>query len=115
MLKLPAIIISITFLPLGLKQSDNVMLVIGIVLLFIGMFIFKLEFSTGNDHQETVGNTKKQDEIDIKQADINRLIREGHTISAIKAYRALHGVGLKEAKESVEKLIDELFQEENTH
>ena len=28
----------------------------------------------------------------------------GHKIEAIKVYRALHGVGLKEAKEAVEQL-----------
>jgi len=34
--------------------------------------------------------------------DVRRFIREGHTISAIKLYRQIHKVGLKEAKEAVE-------------
>lgn len=36
-------------------------------------------------------------------ADVDRLIELGHKIEAIKVYRALHDVGLKEAKEAVER------------
>lgn len=35
---------------------------------------------------------------------IPRLLVGGHKIAAIKVYRRLHGVGLKEAKEAVERL-----------
>ena len=38
-----------------------------------------------------------------KEADVDRLILMGHKIEAIKVYRALHAVDLKEAKEAVEK------------
>ena len=34
---------------------------------------------------------------------VDRLLQRGHKIQAIKVYRALHGVGLKEAKEAVER------------
>jgi len=37
------------------------------------------------------------------EADVDRLIQKGHKIEAIKVFRALHDVGLKEAKEAVEK------------
>jgi ribosomal protein L7/L12 len=36
--------------------------------------------------------------------DVLRLLRLGHKIDAIKCYREVHGVGLKEAKEAVEKM-----------
>lgn len=34
---------------------------------------------------------------------VDELLRAGRKIEAIKAYRLLHGVGLKEAKEAVER------------
>lgn len=34
---------------------------------------------------------------------VDRLIQGGHKIEAIKVFRILHGVGLREAKEAVEK------------
>ncbi|MFC1591953.1 ribosomal protein L7/L12 [Thermodesulfobacteriota bacterium] len=37
--------------------------------------------------------------------DILNLARQGRKIQAIKWYRALHGVGLKEAKEAVEEML----------
>lgn len=36
--------------------------------------------------------------------DVERLVRSGHKIAAIKVYRTIHGCGLKEAKEAVDKL-----------
>lgn len=36
--------------------------------------------------------------------DVLRLLRSGEKIHAIKCYREIHGVGLKEAKEAVEKI-----------
>jgi large subunit ribosomal protein L7/L12 len=41
---------------------------------------------------------------DITDADIMRLAQQGQKIQAIKWYRGLHGVGLKEAKEAVERM-----------
>lgn len=42
------------------------------------------------------------------EADVDRLLLHGQKIEAIKVYRALHHVGLKEAKEAVEKREGEL-------
>ena len=36
--------------------------------------------------------------------DVQRLVSEGHKIAAIKVYREVHGVGLKEAKEAVDAM-----------
>jgi ribosomal protein L7/L12 len=44
------------------------------------------------------------------EADVERLLTMGHKIEAIKAYRAIHGVGLKDAKEAVEALAARLKQ-----
>ncbi len=42
------------------------------------------------------------------ESDVDRLIQLGQKIEAIKVYRGLHRVGLKEAKEAVEKRQSEL-------
>ena len=39
------------------------------------------------------------------EADVERLVMMGRKIDAIKVYRAIHGVGLKEAKEAVDELV----------
>ena len=36
--------------------------------------------------------------------DVQRLASEGQKIAAIKVYRGIHGVGLKEAKEAVDAM-----------
>lgn len=42
------------------------------------------------------------------EADVERLLLMGRKIDAIKVYRSLHRVGLKEAKEAVERLAERL-------
>ena len=37
-------------------------------------------------------------------ADVERLVREGQRIAAIKVYREIHNVGLAEAKKAVDEL-----------
>jgi hypothetical protein len=41
----------------------------------------------------------------VNDATILELARKGNKIQAIKYYRQLHGGGLKEAKEAVEKML----------
>ena len=50
---------------------------------------------------DTPSKSSNEEEELIK---IKNLISEGHTIEAIKEYRALYGVGLREAKEAVESM-----------
>ena len=38
---------------------------------------------------------------------VQMLMEKGHKIEAIKVYRSIHRVGLKEAKDAVEKLAEE--------
>ncbi len=40
----------------------------------------------------------------ITEEDVKDLMREGKKIQAIKCYRAMTGLGLKDAKEAVEKM-----------
>ena len=40
--------------------------------------------------------------------DVDRLLHLGHKIEAIKVHRTLHAVGLKEAKDAVEKRQGEI-------
>jgi ribosomal protein L7/L12 len=40
----------------------------------------------------------------VATPDVQALIQQGKKIDAIKLYRQLHGTGLKDAKEAVEKL-----------
>ena len=42
---------------------------------------------------------------DLNDAQIYDLARSGNKIQAIKWYRQLHGVGLKEAKDAVERIV----------
>ena len=43
----------------------------------------------------------------ISDADIRQFAQQGQKIRAIKCYRILYGVGLKEAKEAVEDMMRE--------
>lgn len=42
------------------------------------------------------------------EEDVRRLIAAGRKIEAIKVYREIHGGGLKEAKEAVERIAGEM-------
>ena len=44
----------------------------------------------------------------ISDENILKLIQQGQIISALKMYMTLHGVGLKDAKDAIEKTIDNL-------
>ncbi|TQV86031.1 hypothetical protein FLL46_18875 [Aliikangiella coralliicola] len=63
----------------------------------IGVFlvVFFL-FKVGKPGRPPVSNVTDQDVIDA--------LKQGQKIQAIKYYRTIHGVGLKEAKEAVEAM-----------
>ena len=44
----------------------------------------------------------------VSDNDIRILAQQGKIIQAIKSYRVLHGVGLKEAKDAVEEMMEKL-------
>jgi ribosomal protein L7/L12 len=62
---------------------------------------------------ERVSDTPKRtptDRTPVAAADIDGLLRGGQKIQAIKAYRALHGVDLKTAKDAMDARARELGQ-----
>ena len=48
----------------------------------------------------------------LTEQDILDALKEGKKVTAIKYYRSVHGVGLSEAKEAVEKMYKNLSTEE---
>ena len=81
------------------QLSVQVLIVIG-ALLVLGFFMFQRRRSKIEDLRRTGVYPRPGEET---EADIDRLIMKGHKIEAIKVFRALHDVDLKEAKEAVEK------------
>lgn len=57
-------------------------------------------------------NAEKLHNKEKTKEDALKLLREGQNISAIKLYMSRHNLGLKDSKDEVEKLIDELFKKE---
>jgi ribosomal protein L7/L12 len=76
-----------------------VYIVIGIVVFFVLLALI-------------LGSTKSAQLLDLppnaKDKDIVALVKEGKKIQAIKWYRELHNVGLKEAKEAVDRMEEKL-------
>lgn len=64
----------------------------GIIILFVGLAVFGRSRSTPSPQN-------------LSEEDILKAAQSGQKIQAIKWYRTLHGVGLKDAKEAVEKMI----------
>jgi ribosomal protein L7/L12 len=71
------------------------------------LFLILRVFSTrggGNPSRDLAGT----DEVPLTEDSIRALLLQGRKIQAIKAYRKLHHVDLKDAKEAVERLAEEL-------
>ena len=69
-------------------------IVLGIVVVVVVLFVVTGGASAEMDLPEN-----------ISDADIRRVAREGEKIKAIKWYRDLHQVGIKEAKEAVDAMV----------
>ena len=85
-------------------MTTNLFLVIGAVLLVLLVIARRIDQRTQRLRQEGLYPREGQE----TAGDVDRLLQLGHKIEAIKVYRALHGVGLKEAKEAVERRQREL-------
>lgn len=72
-------------------------LVITIVVILTALYI--LARSNRWRHQHSGKSFTDEDVIDM--------LRDGRNISAIRAYRQIHGVGVREAKESIERMKKE--------
>jgi hypothetical protein len=86
------------------QLSVQILIVIG-ALLVLGFFLIQRRRSQIESLRRTGVYPRPGEET---EADIDRLIMKGHKIEAIKVFRALHDVDLKEAKEAVEKRQQEL-------
>jgi len=75
---------------------EVIYIVLGIVIVVLLLFLVTGGVSSDMDLPEN-----------IKDKDIRRIAKEGEKIKAIKWYRDLHQVGIKEAKEAVDKMIAE--------
>lgn len=81
------------------------------VLIVIGALVV-LGFAMARRRRDKIDNLRRTGVYprpgEETEADIDRLIIKGHKIEAIRVFRALHDVDLKEAKEAVEKRQREL-------
>ncbi len=69
-------------------------LVITIVVIFAALYILARSNRWRHLHS---GKT-------FTDEDVVDMLRDGRNISAIRAYRQIHGVGIREAKESIERM-----------
>ncbi len=74
-----------------------------VAIIAIVLILFKLKPKPIEDTDRTTSiiHTHTDDKAIIEE------IKKGNKINAIKLYRELHSVGLKEAKEAVDKLIED--------
>ena len=76
--------------------------------LFISLAIAALFFVLvvrGSSPEVAPASAREQADLEI---DLARSLDEGRKIDAIKLYRRIHGVGLREAKEAIERLQAEV-------
>lgn len=72
--------------------------VVGIVIVAVIVMLFLKSSSKGS-----AGNASMPE--NITEEDVKNLVRQGKKIQAIKYYRAMTGVGLKEAKDAIDKMV----------
>ena len=73
---------------------DIVKIVVGVIVVVGIIILFSRETASKSHVQEN-----------ITDDDIRTCARQGKKIQAVKWYRKLHDVGLKEAKEAVERML----------
>lgn len=74
--------------------------------LAISALLFVLVVRSGEPGPErSPVSAREQADLEV---DLARSLDEGRKIDAIKLYRRIHGVGLREAKEAIERLQDEV-------
>ena len=54
----------------------------------------------------------EDEELNKINDELNKLIKEGQKVKAVKLYRMTTGAGLKESKEYIDALADKLFNEQ---
>ena len=77
-----------------------------IMFIFLGGSYFILSMIYYNDRNKSNENTLSDIELENMDNELKNLIAEGKKIQAIKRYRIITGLGLKEAKEYVDLLSE---------
>jgi len=81
------------------------------VLVFV-MIVFAVVIVVKNNATKTIldplNEAEKPSEINITDEDILQMIKDGKKIQAVKMYRQLHNLGLKEAKDAVDAMARDL-------
>lgn len=75
----------------------NELIIIGFIIVALTILVSKLSGSNNNTPAESVG--------ELSDEKIKDIATGGQKVTAIKLYRQLHNVGLKDAKEAVEKML----------
>ena len=87
---------------------QNILIVVGVVVAVVVLSrIASILRIRQQDQMDYPQGLRSDTEPNSGTDDILRLAQAGNKIEAIKLYREIHGVGLKEAKDAVEKLIEE--------
>jgi ribosomal protein L7/L12 len=78
--------------------------VVGLVIAFIFALLFLIDRFNRAKKRRLQESGMLPPDGQGTDADVERLLLRGEKLSAIKLYRDIHGVGLKEAKEAVEEI-----------
>jgi hypothetical protein len=100
------------FLPPGSKRAPmNLIQIFMAFVITLALFFFvliALAFVFNARQQRAIAKARQDGFYPMPgagtDADVERLARAGQKIWAIKVYREIHGCGLKDAKEAVEKI-----------
>ena len=79
----------------------KILYIIVIIAVIVIIYILKSKL---NDNNKTIDNSN----IDITDEDIEEEVRQNNKVEAIRMYRTLYKVDLLEAKNAIEKMMNEL-------
>jgi ribosomal protein L7/L12 len=86
---------------------QNILIVVGVVVAIV--VLSRIASNLRGRQQDQMDNAqgfRPTPDPNSGTDDIRRMALAGNKIEAIKRYREIHGVGLKEAKDAVEKLLE---------
>ena len=75
-----------------------------IVIIAVIVIIYILKSKLNDNNNKTIDNSN----IDITDEDIEEEVRQNNKVEAIRMYRTLYKVDLLEAKNAIEKMMNEL-------
>jgi len=78
----------------------KILYIIVIIAVIVIIYLLKSKFNSSSDNKTT--------NIDITDEDIKEQVKQNNKIEAIKMYRSLYKVDLLEAKNAIEKMMNEI-------